>query len=85
MIDINLIPITLDRGCRNRWYFVITMPIGVKSGHGPVDSTRRRAKLTWEVWNQVCETFGSFDYLPDAIDHAEKLNEEHYQWEHKDD
>jgi len=74
--------IILPRGVRNRWYYVIVMPLD-EDGNGPA-SDQECHKITWEVWDQVCETYGSFDYLPDAIDHAEKLNEEHLEWERKD-
>jgi len=68
--------ITLPRGSRNRWYFVIVMPLD-KNGYGP-SSDKACHKITWEVWDQVCDTFGSYDYLSDAIDRAEELNEEYY-------
>jgi len=76
--------ITLTRGSRNRWYYVIVIPISIEHNDGPADTERMPTRLTWEVWDQVCDTYGSFDYLSDAIDHAEKLNEEHLEWEKKD-
>lgn len=65
--------ITLPRGCRNRWYFPIVMPL--KNGIGPA-SEKDCDEITWEVWDQVCDTYGSFKYLGDAIDKAEELNEQ---------
>ena len=71
-------PITLPRGCRNRFYFVIIMPLNV-DGHGPASEERGEVrKITWEVWDQEMTSHGSYDYLPDAIDEAERLNEEYH-------
>lgn len=76
--------ITLNRGCRNRWYYVIVMPLSVLHNDGPADTTKMHTKLTWEVWDQVCESYGSYEYLSEAIDRAEELNEAHLEWESKD-
>lgn len=63
---------------RARWYFPIIMPLDA-SGQGPASVENGEArKITWEVWDQVCDTFGSFDCMSDAIQKAEDLNREHY-------
>lgn len=58
---------------RNRFFYVIVMPLD-ENGHGPAEIGKGAVKLTWEVWDQELSTHGSFDYLPDAIDHCEELN-----------
>lgn len=76
--------VTLPKGVRNRWFYVIVMPL-TADGNGPASEENGEIrKLTWEVWNQFCDVFGSFDCLPDAIDKAEELNAEMLQWENKD-
>ena len=66
--------ITLKKGCRNRFYFVIVMPLD-EDGRGPASEENGEIrKLTWEVWGQDTTSHGSFKYLPDAIDRAEELN-----------
>jgi hypothetical protein len=63
---------------RDRLYFPIIMPLD-KRGMGPASESKGQIrKITWEVWDQFCETFGSFDCLPDAIQEAERLNREYY-------
>lgn len=64
--------ITLPKGCRNRFYFPIIMPLN-KDGMGPC-SNNEIVKIVWEVWGQDCSSYGSYEFLPDAIDKAEELN-----------
>lgn len=61
------------KSIRDEFYFPIVMPINA-DGHGPVDISEA-VKLTWEVWDQELTTHASFDYLADAIDKANELNE----------
>lgn len=65
--------IVLQRDCRKRWYFVISVPYNA-DGQGPVSYSECNV-VRYEVWDQCCDTFGSFDYLPDAINYCEDLNE----------
>lgn len=63
---------------RLRMYYPIVMPLN-SDGIGPAsEKLGEIRKLTWEVWDQFCDTFGSFDCLTDAIMEAERLNREHY-------
>ena len=63
---------------RLRMYYPIVMPLN-SDGIGPAsEKLGEIRKLTWEVWDQFCDTFGSFDCLADAIMEAERLNREHY-------
>lgn len=64
--------ITQEKGCRNRYYYVIIMPIN-KDGQGPCDN-HEIDKIKWQVWDQALTSYGEYDFLPDAIDHAEELN-----------
>jgi hypothetical protein len=60
---------------REQFYFVIVIPV-TKDNQGPCD-LKEAEKLTWEVWTQELSSVASFDFLPDAIDECNKLNEEH--------
>lgn len=62
---------------RERFYFVIVMPVN-KYGQGPEMNFKKVEKLTWEVWSQELDNFGSFDYLCQAIQRCEELNKEYY-------
>lgn len=57
-------------------YYPIVMPLD-SEGRGPC-SDDEIDKLTWEVWDQLCMSFGSHDYLVDAIAQAEQLNDEYH-------
>lgn len=59
--------------CRSWPYFPIVMPL--LDGNGPATDEECN-KITWEVWDQLCNTYGSFDYLPDAINKAIQMNRE---------
>jgi len=54
-------------------YYPVIMPL--KDGRGPA-SDAECDKITWEVWDRFCNSVGTFDYLPDAINDARKRNEE---------
>ena len=71
MSDIN--KITLRRGVRNRYYYPIPMPLD-RYGRGPC-TNKQCAKMTYEVWDQELVSHASFEFLPDAMDEAERLNE----------
>lgn len=63
---------------RDRWYFVITMPLNI-DGHGPASGSEID-KLTWEVWDQELSSYYSAEFLPDAIQECERLNKEYYHF-----
>jgi hypothetical protein len=54
-------------------YYPILMPL--EDGQGPA-SDAECDKITWEVWDRFCNSVGTFDYLPDAINDAMKRNAE---------
>lgn len=56
-------------------YFPILMPL-TKDGNGPAD-IHEIDKITFQVWDRFCESYGEFDYLSDAIDKADELNAEY--------
>lgn len=56
---------------RRWWYYPIVMPL--KDGLGPA-SDEECDEITWEVWDQVCNSYGSFKCLPDALKMAIELN-----------
>lgn len=51
-------------------YFPIIMPL--KDGYGPADA-EDCDKITWEVWDPLCDSYGSFACLSDAINTAIRL------------
>lgn len=55
-------------------FYPIVMPL-TKEGYGPA-SEGEIFKICWQVWDCHCNLFGQFDYLPDAISHAMKMNKE---------
>lgn len=58
-----------------RWFFPIVMPLDA-NGQGPASEEKGEIrKLTWEVWDQTCTSYGSFEFLKDAILKAEELND----------
>lgn len=57
--------------CRTWPYFPIVMPL--KGGNGPA-TDEECDKITWEVWDQMYNTYESFEYLPDAINKAMQMN-----------
>lgn len=54
-------------------FYPIVMPL--RDGMGPATDAECD-KITWEVWDRFCGTHGSYDYLPDAINEALRLNKE---------
>lgn len=52
-------------------YFPVVMPL--KAGKGPVKDANCD-EITWEIWDQFCDSVASYKYLPDAINHALRLN-----------
>lgn len=58
-----------------RFFFPLVMPLDV-DGRGPASIENGEArKLTWEVWDHVLNSYGSYDYLWQAIAEAEKMNQ----------
>lgn len=66
----------IPKNPRFRMYYPIVMPLD-KNGHGPC-ADGEIAKLTWEVWDQLCMSHGSHEYLQDAIAQTEQLNDEYH-------
>lgn len=57
-----------------RWfYFVVPMPL-TKSGFGPAEIGRDADLIRYEVWDQFCNSYGQYEYIPDAVNEAIKLN-----------
>jgi ADP-ribose pyrophosphatase YjhB (NUDIX family) len=54
-------------------YFPIMMPLTAK-GDGPATIGHDATQIKFEVWDQALETYGSFEFLPDAINEAMRLN-----------
>jgi hypothetical protein len=54
-------------------YYPITLPL--LQGEGPV-SEQDCDEITYEVWDQLCNSHGSYEYLPDAINEALRLTKE---------
>lgn len=52
-------------------FFPIVMP--TLKGNGPA-SDAECDTITWEVWDQFCNTYASHDTLFEAIGHAMRLN-----------
>ena len=68
----------IPENLRERFYYVIPMPVSLKTGHGPADETKEFVRMTWEVWNQELTYQTSHNYLVDAMQECEKLNREYY-------
>ncbi len=64
--------IDLPTDVKQWFYFPIEMPLA-PSGMGPA-TIEEATSITYEVWDQYCDTHGSFEFLSDAINHAIKLN-----------
>lgn len=54
-------------------YYPVVMPL--KEGKGPV-SEAECDQITFEVWDLLYNSHGSFGYLPDAINEAMRLTRE---------
>ena len=63
------------KDCRTWFYFAIYMPLN-KNGEGPETRPDRVRKETWEVWDQRTSSYGSHNYLADAINQVIELNNE---------
>lgn len=64
----------IDTDPRTWPYSVIVMPVDA-GGRGPCPMFHCD-KLTWEVWDYFFNSYGSFDYLADAIKFAMEKNKE---------
>ena len=60
---------------REQMYFPIIMPLNAK-GQGPC-TIPEAVEIKFCVWDQTAANFGDYDYLSDAIDEANRLNEEY--------
>ena len=65
----------LNDDIRNWFYFPIEMPL-TAAGKGPAKLGKNAVQMTYEVWDKLLNTHGSHDNLPDAINHAMRLNME---------
>ena len=54
-------------------YYAITLPL--LQGQGPA-SDSECDEITYEVWDHFCDSYGSYKYLPDAINEALRLTHE---------
>lgn len=55
--------------CRTWPFYAIEMPL-TEEGNGPATVGEDASKITYEVWDHFCNSYGSHDYLPDAINQA---------------
>ena len=55
------------------FYYPIEMPLNA-DGQGPATVGKDAASMTYEVWDQFCDSHGRFDRLSDAIRRARQLN-----------
>lgn len=55
------------------FYYPIEMPL-TADGQGPATVGKDAASMTYEVWDQFCDSHGRFDRLSDAIRRARQLN-----------
>lgn len=69
----------IPQNVRERMYYVIVMPTTLDGQQGPVNTEEEPCKLSWEVWDQTCSSFGNFDFLADAIQFCEERNKIHYE------
>ena len=65
--------VDLPDDVRKWWYFPIIVPLD-EDGYGPEEDFTKVDKITFEVWDQNCESHGSFSVLPLAINKAMELN-----------
>ena len=54
-------------------YYPIIMPL--KEGNGPTTGAECDS-ITFEVWDHFCDSYGSFEHLPTAINEAMRLTKE---------
>lgn len=66
-------PNLLPSDVRQWFYYPIEMPL-TEDGQGPATVGKDAARITYEVWDVLLNTHGSFDNLPDAINEAMRLN-----------
>ena len=58
---------------RRAFYYPIEMPV-TADDHGPATVGVDAVKITYEVWDRLLNSHGSYDNLPDAINQAIALN-----------
>lgn len=61
--------------CRTWPFYAIEMP-SAKDGNGPATIGVDADKITYEVWDRFCNSYGNHEYLPDAINQALNLTKE---------
>lgn len=66
-------PNPLPTNCREWFYYPIEMPLSA-DGQGPATVGVDAAKITYEVWDVLLNTYSSHGNLPDAINEAMRLN-----------
>ena len=66
---------TLPEDVRKWSHYPIVMPLTAE-GNGPASEEKGEVrKITWEVWSQdLSESHGPFEFLPDAINEAMRLS-----------
>lgn len=57
---------------REQYFYPIIMPLD-KDGNGPAAYSDIE-EIKYEVWDQTCTEHGRFEYMADAIDHANDMN-----------
>lgn len=55
------------------WYYPIEFPL-TADGRGPATVGVDAVKVEYHVWDQLYNTHGEFDNLPDAVNEAMRLN-----------
>lgn len=61
---------------RQWWHFPIEMPL-TDDGNGPALVGSDAVKISYEVWDRENVSYGSYDYLSDAINESMRLNSLH--------
>ena len=57
------------------YYYPIPMPLD-EQGKGPVD-IKNAHTVTYEVWDQVFDSYGTYKHLPEAVQRAIDLNRQY--------
>ena len=74
--DLTLLKKHYNRNDVRTWpYYPIEMP-STKDGQGPATVGVDADKIEYEVWDHLCNSNGSYEYLPDAINEAMRLTNE---------
>lgn len=73
--------ITVPENVRRWPFYPIEMPV-TADGQGPATVGADAAKITYEVWDRLYNSHGSFDNLPDAINEAMRKTVEYISTSH---